>query len=259
MQVPTNRFKADLAAGRRSLGIWLGLTSAYVAEIAAHAGFDWAVIDAEHVPNDLGGVTAQLTALSGHPISPLVRVPQNDPALIKQVLDAGAQTLLCPMVESAEDARAIVRAMRYPPRGMRGVGYMLGRASRFSLVEDYARDAETELCLVVQVESRKGLAAVEEICAVDGVDAVFIGPADLAADMGHVTELAHPEVRAAVSDGLRRISAAGTPAGIIDGPDEVVARDFEDGAQFVALGADVILLAQSMRALADRWKARIGQ
>lgn len=258
MPAPLNRFKAGLASGRASLGLWLGFGTAYAAEIAAYSGFDWLLIDGEHSPNDLGTINDQLSALSGHDVSPIVRIPHNDPALIKQVLDMGAQTLLCPMVDSAEDARAIVRAMRYPPDGIRGVGYGLGRASRFGGIPDYADTAADQLCLIVQAESVAAMDALEEICAVDGVDAVFIGPADLSADMGLLANLEHPDVRSRVTEGLRRIRAAGKAAGTIDFRDDFIQADLDAGANFIAVGADVILLSGALRGLSGTWKTRIG-
>ncbi|MGJ8603335.1 MAG: HpcH/HpaI aldolase family protein [Marivita sp.] len=256
MPAPLNRFKASLASNTPSLGFWLGFGTGYAAEIAAHAGFDWLLIDGEHSPNDLGSINEQLSALSGHDVSPIVRIPHNDPSLIKQVLDMGAQTLLCPMVNSADDARAIVSAMRYPPRGIRGVGHVLGRASHFNGIPDYMDTVEDQLCLIVQAETVAAMNALEEICAVDGVDAVFVGPADLCADMGLLPEFGHPDLRKAVTDGLSRIRAAGKAAGIIDGNPDFIQADIDAGANFVALGADVVLLADTMRGLVKTWKAR---
>lgn len=256
MPAPHNPLKAAIALGDPLFGLWLNLASGYTAEIAASAGFDWLLIDGEHGPNTLATIHEQLMALSGHDVSPVVRVPHNDPALIKQVLDLGAQSLLCPMVNSADEARAIVQATRYPPKGIRGVGHILGRASTFNSIPDYLETAENEICLIVQVESVAAMDAIEEICAVDGVDGVFIGPADLCADMGHLPEVTHPEVRSAVQDGLRRIRAAGKVAGIIDGDPTLIQQDLDAGANFVGLGADVLLLATAMRDLAKTWKAR---
>jgi 4-hydroxy-2-oxoheptanedioate aldolase len=257
MPAPLNRFKASLSSGTPSLGFWLGFGSGYAAEIAAHAGFDWLLIDGEHSPNDLITINEQLSALSGHDVSPIVRIPHTDPSLIKQVLDMGAQSLLCPMVNSADEARAIVEAMRYPPRGIRGVGHVLGRASHFNGIPDYIETVEDQLCLIVQAESVAAMDALEEICAVDGVDGVFIGPADLCADMGLLPEFSHPDVRKAVTDGLRRIRKAGKAAGIIDANPDFIQADIDAGANFIALGADVILLADSMRGLVGHWKTRI--
>jgi 4-hydroxy-2-oxoheptanedioate aldolase len=257
MPVPTNRFKASLTSDTPQLGLWLAMSTGYTAEIAASAGFDWLLIDGEHAPNDLMTINDQLMALSGHEVSPVVRLPQNDPALIKQVLDLGAQSLLCPMVNSADEARLIVEAMRYPPRGVRGVGHMLGRASAFNGTTDYLQTAEDQLCLIVQAESVAAMEALEEICAVDGVDGVFIGPADLCADMGRLPDITHPEVRVAVQDGLERIRATGKAAGIIDADPALIQQDIDAGANFVALGADVLLLTDAMRTVLQTWKARI--
>ena len=256
MPAPQNAFKAGLASDRVQLGLWLAMGTGYAAEIAATAGFNWLLIDGEHAPNDLLSIDAQLSALSGHDVSPIVRVPHTDPALIKQVLDLGAQTLLCPMVNSADEARAIVSAMRYPPRGIRGVGHMLGRASRFNGIPDYLETVENQLCLIVQAESVTAIENLEEICAVDGVDGVFIGPADLCADMGLLPEITHPKVRAAVRDGLSRIRATGKAAGIIDGNPDLIQEDIDTGANFVALGAYVLLLGEAMRGLVEMWKPR---
>jgi 4-hydroxy-2-oxoheptanedioate aldolase len=256
MPAPLNRFKATLASDNPSLGLWLALGTGYTTEIAAGAGFDWLLLDGEHAPNDLVTLHEQLMALSGHEVSPVVRIPHNDPSLIKQVLDLGAQSLLCPMVNSAEEARTIVAATRYPPRGIRGVGHMLGRASAFNGIPDYLETAENQICLIVQAESVAAMDALEEICAVDGVDGVFIGPADLCADMGLLPDITHPDVRAAVQDGLRRIRAAGKAAGVIDADPTLIQQDIDAGANFIALGADVILLADTMRGLVTTWKAR---
>ena len=256
MPAPVNRFKVKLKTGETQLGLWLAMGQGYTAEIAAAAGFDWLLIDGEHAPNDVTSIHNQLMALSGHDVSPIVRIPHNDAALIKQVLDLGAQTLLCPMVHSAQDAERIVQAMRYPPKGIRGVGHMLGRASSFNGIPDYFETAEDELCLIVQAESTAAMNALEHICAVDGVDGVFIGPADLCADMGLLPNITHPDVRAAVEDGLKRIRATGKAAGIIDGDPKLIQQDLDAGANFIALGADVLLLADAMRNLVGAWRPR---
>jgi len=256
MPAPTNRFKAKLASDTPQIGLWLGLGAGYAAEIAAAAGYDWLLIDGEHAPNDLVTINEQLSALSGHQVSSIVRLPHTDPSLIKQALDMGAQTLLCPMVNSADEAREIVKAMRYPPRGIRGVGHILGRASNFNGIADYMETVEDELCLIVQAESVAAIDALEEICAVDGVDAVFVGPADLCADMGHLPDFNHPDVRAKVLDGLSRIRKAGKAAGIIDVDPDMIQQDIDAGANFIAVGADLVILAGALRGLVDRWKTR---
>lgn len=243
MPAPTNTFKQALAERRLQLGIWAALASPAATEVTAGAGFDWVVIDGEHAPNDIPLLSAQLQAVLASPSHPVVRVPVGDPALIKQVLDIGAQTILVPMVETAEQAAALVRATRYPPAGIRGVGAALGRASAYSRIADYLDTANDQICLLVQVESRAALAAIEAIAAVDGVDGIFIGPSDLAADMGLLGQPGAPAVLAAIEDALTRIQAAGKPAGILT-LDHALARLYVAmGTTFVAIGADVLLLA----------------
>ncbi|MCC1490992.1 HpcH/HpaI aldolase/citrate lyase family protein [Cognatishimia sp. F0-27] len=257
MPAPINPFKARLHSGARSVGLWMGLCDPYAAELVARSGFDWLLIDGEHAPNDLARITRQLAVIAPH-CAPIVRLPMAEPWFIKQVLDAGAQSLLIPMVNSAEDARAAVAAMRYPPEGIRGFGHALGRASCWGTEPDYGITANAQMCLIVQIESRRALENLDEILAVEGVDAAFIGPADLACDMGFIEDLDAPEMRAVVKRTLARIAEAGKPAGIIGFNDEAIAAHFENGAQFVAAGADVILLAQMLRDVSRRWKTRIG-
>ena len=249
-----NPFKAALSDGKMQYGCWSGFADPFAIEVMGTAGFDWLVIDGEHAANDIRSIMAQLQALQGSASHPVVRVPVGEDWLIKQVLDAGAQTVLVPMVESAAQAAQLVRAMRYPPEGIRGVGATMARASRFGGIADYVKVANQEVCLLVQVESRKGVAALDDILAVDNIDGVFIGPADLAADMGHPGNAAHPEVRAMIRDLLGRIAASDKAAGILS-PDDKVAAEYRDwGAQFLAVGLDVVMLAQAARAKAAHWK-----
>ncbi|MEM9578867.1 MAG: HpcH/HpaI aldolase/citrate lyase family protein [Pseudomonadota bacterium] len=252
MPAPHNPFKAALHRGTLQVGCWLGLADAYVAEISASAGFDWVVVDNEHAPNDLRSTTAQLQVLAASGSHPVVRPPIGEAWIIKQLLDAGAQTLLIPMVEDAEQARELVRAVSYPPHGMRGVGSSLARASRFSAIGDYLKTARDEICLLLQVESRAGLAALDDILAVDGIDGVFIGPADLAADMGFIGETGAPEVKAAVLDAISRIAASGKAAGILTLDPEMQSASIAHGATFVATQIDVTLFAGAMRAAAQK-------
>lgn len=255
MPAPTNVFKQAIAERRLQLGFWMALASAYAAEITAGAGFDWLVIDGEHAPNDLPLLSAQLHAVANSPSHPVVRVPVGDAALIKQVLDIGAQTILVPMVETAAQAQALVRATRYPPAGIRGVGAALGRASAFSRIPDYLQTANDQICLLVQVETRAGVDAIEAIAAVPGIDGIFIGPSDLAADLGHLGDPGAPAVLAAVEDALARIQAAGRPAGILS-TDQALARHYAAaGATFVAIGADVLLLAAATSRLRQAFAA----
>ncbi|KVG66945.1 4-hydroxy-2-oxoheptanedioate aldolase [Burkholderia pseudomultivorans] len=258
MQIPSNAFKAALARGDAQIGLWLGLANAYSAEVVAGAGFDWLLIDGEHAPNTVPTILAQLQAIAPYPSQPVVRVPWNDPVIVKQVLDVGAQTLLVPMVQSADEARAAVAATRYPPHGIRGVGSALARASRWNRVDDYLHRANEEMAVLVQVETRAGLDAVDAIARVEGVDGVFIGPADLAADLGHLGHPGHPDVQAAIDGAIRAIQAAGKAPGILSA-DEVAARRYLGaGALFVAVGVDTTLLARGAERLAGRFKGKEG-
>jgi len=254
MPAPENRFKSALARGDRLYGCWAGFADPYATEILATAGFDWLVIDAEHAPNDLRSVMAQLQVLEGRHSQPVVRLPMGEAWAIKQALDAGAQTLLIPMLESAGQARDLVRAMRYPPEGIRGSGAALARASHFSAIPDYIATANAQMCLLVQVETRAGIAALDDILAVDGVDGVFIGPSDLAADMGHQGDSTAAPVRAAIRDALGRIKASGKAGGILAVDPETAATYRDWGARFLAVGIDVLMLAQAARVTAARWR-----
>ncbi len=254
MPAPENTFKTALTSGQMLYGCWAGFADAYATEIMASAGFDWLVIDGEHAPNDLRTIMAQLQVLDGKRTAPVVRLPMGEAWLIKQVLDAGAQTLLIPLVESADQARDLVRAMRYPPDGIRGSGAALARASRFSDIPDYSETANAQMCLLVQVETRAGIAALDEIAQVEGVDGIFIGPSDLAADMGHLGNSTHPEVAATIKDALARIRSADKAAGIL-AVDHETAQTYRDwGAQFLAVGIDVLMLATTARATMARWR-----
>lgn len=242
MEMPKNNFKYRLRRAQWQVGLFVGLASNYSMEILAGAGFDWLVIDAEHSPNNPASVLAQLQAAAPYPVQLLVRPMSHDPALIKQYLDAGAQTLLLPLVDNAAQAQELVRAMRYPPEGIRGVAASLARAAHWTGIKDYVKHANAEVCLVVQVETRQGLENLDAILAVEGVDAVFIGPADLAASLGHLGDAGHPEVRAAIEDALSRIAAAGKAAGVFV-TDPVLATRYRDcGASFIAVGGDTTLL-----------------
>jgi 4-hydroxy-2-oxoheptanedioate aldolase len=237
-----NRFKHGLAAHRRQLGAFLALADAHSAELMASAGFDWLLIDCEHGPNDLRSILAQLQALAGYPVQPVLRLADHDPARIKQVLDLGVQSLLVPMVDDADQAAALVEAMHYPPRGIRGVGAGMARAARWNAVQDYYAQAGGQLCLAVQIETAAGLDNLDAIAAVDGVDGVFLGPADLAAALGHLGQPTHPAVRAAIENALPRIRAAGKAAGVYCAEPELAAHYAALGASFFLVAADAILL-----------------
>lgn len=255
MLAPLNPFKRALKSGEMQFGCWLGLADTFSAEMMGQAGFDWLVIDGEHGPNDLRSILSQLQVIDGTDAHAVVRVPVGETYMLKQVLDAGAQTVLVPMVESADQAQQLVRDVTYPPHGDRGVGYALTRAARFSTIVDYGTTADAQICLLVQVENRRGMAALDAILDVEGVDGVFIGPADLAADMGHMGNPDHPDVQAAIMDALARIRAAGKAPGILSTRDGMTNEAIAAGAQFVAVGADVLLLGQAARKLAQKWQA----
>ena len=238
------------AAVRPLAGMWVCSGSPLVAEICAGAGLDWLLIDAEHSPNGLESVLAQLQAVHGYPGHVLVRPPVNDTVLIKQYLDLGAQNLLLPMVNSAAEARAAVAATRYPPNGVRGVGSALARSARWNRVPDYLARASETISLTVQIESTAAVAAVEEILAVDGVDAIFLGPSDLAASMGLIGQQEHPEVRAAVDHCITAATDAGKPAGVNAFNADTARQYLKAGASFILVGADVALLARGSEALA---------
>lgn len=239
-------------------GIWLGLADSYCAEIADTAGFDWLLVDGEHAPNDIRSLSAQLAVIRRS--AAVVRLPDDDPTKIKQVLDIGAQTIVVPMVESAAQAAAIRRATRYPPTGCRGVGSALARASNFAGIPDYLKTADAQICLILQVESLKGIAALDEILEVSDIDGIFIGPSDLAADMGHIGNPAHPNVKAVVLDAMARIRRAGRAAGVLSTDRDFIALCKDHGANFVGVGIDVTLYASGLRGLAkDYAPAESGQ
>jgi 4-hydroxy-2-oxoheptanedioate aldolase len=255
MNTPANGFKQALAERRVQIGLWLGLADPSCAEICAGAGFDWLALDAEHGPNTIQTLLAQLQAVSAYPVHAVVRAASGDPTHIKQLLDIGAQTLVVPLIETPEQARAVVRATRYPPVGIRGVGTALARASRWNRHADYLQRADSEICVVVQAESATALDNLDEIARVEGVDGVFFGPADLSASLGHRGQPNHPEVRAALDRAFATTLAAGKPAGILMG-DETLAREFlAAGCSFVAVGVDTTLLARATSALAARFKS----
>lgn len=247
MPAPHNPFKAAIAKGEMQLGCWLGLAEPYLAEISGAAGFDWVVVDAEHAPNDLRSITAQLQVLEGSHSHAVVRPPIGETWVLKQLLEAGTQSILVPMVESAGQARELVRAVTYPPSGTRGVGAALGRSSRFASIPDYLTTADDQICLMVQIESRAGVAALDEILEVERIDGVFIGPSDLAADMGYLGELNNPDVRETVLECVRKIVAADVPAGILTMDESLQIECAELGARFIATEIDVTLFANGMR------------
>jgi len=254
MELPQNPFKRALQAGRAQIGLWSSLSSNYSVEVIAGAGFDWLLLDTEHSPNDLESLLTQLQAAAPYPTHPVVRVPWNDMVMIKRVLDIGAQSLLVPYVSTPQEAAAAVSYTRYPPVGVRGVAGTT-RASRFGRVKDYATRAHEEICLLVQLETQRALDNLEAICAVEGVDGVFIGPADLHASLGHTGQIANPQVKPLIDEAIRRIRKCGRAPGILT-PSEADAHHWLDcGALFVAVGADVGILARGAESLAAKFKA----
>jgi 4-hydroxy-2-oxoheptanedioate aldolase len=238
------------AAGRPLAGMWVCSGSPLVAELCAGAGLDWLLIDAEHSPNGLESILAQLQAVRGYPVHSMVRPPVNDTVVIKQYLDLGVQNLLVPMVNSAAEAAVAVAATRYPPHGVRGVGSALARASRWNRIPDYLARASETVCVTVQIESTAAVESVEEILAVEGVDSIFLGPSDLAASMGLLGQQEHPEVRAAVEHCLAAATAAGNPAGVNAFNPDTARSYLAAGASFVLVGADVAILARGSEPLA---------
>ena len=258
MPAPTNKFKAGLKAGERQIGCWMSFGEMITCEVMGTTGFDWLLFDCEHNPYDVKNMRDCLAALQGTDSSVAVRVPVGETWIIKQVLDAGAQTVLVPMVESADQARQLVRDVRYPPNGDRGVGYGTTRSARFGQIADYGPTADDQICLLVQVENRAGLAALDEILEIDGIDGVFVGPADLAADHGHLGDLLHPEVQELIVDAISRIAASDKAAGILSTNDEMTTKMIGAGAQFVAVGLDLLMLRAAALELSAKWKAHTG-
>jgi 4-hydroxy-2-oxoheptanedioate aldolase len=253
MELPRNAFKHAIVAGRQQIGLWVSLSSPYSTEIVAGSGFDWLLIDGEHSPNDPPLVLPQLQAAAPYPVSAIVRPAWNDKVLVKRYLDIGVQSLLIPYVQSAEEAEAAVAAVRYPTRGVRGVAGTT-RASGYGRVPDYVRRAEAELCLLVQIETRQGLDNLEAIARTDGIDGVFIGPADLAAGLGHLGDIPHAEVQSAIEDAIARIRACGKPAGILATDEASTRRYMEWGTTFTAVGLDAMILARETDRLAKLYK-----
>ena len=253
MDMPSNAFKHAICAGKAQIGLWVSLASPYSIEIVAGSGFDWLLIDGEHSPNDPPLVLPQLQAAAPYPVSCIVRPAWNDKVLIKRYLDVGVQTFLVPYVQTVEEAQAAVAAVRFPTRGVRGVAGVT-RASRYGRVADYARKAEAEICMLVQIETRQGLDNLEAIARTDGIDGVFIGPADLAAGLGHLGDIQHADVQAAIKDAIARIRACGKPAGILATDEASTRRYIEWGTTFTAVGLDAMVLARETEKLAKLYR-----
>jgi 4-hydroxy-2-oxoheptanedioate aldolase len=252
MKLPRNAFKAALKKPGLKIGLWSNLKSPMVAEILSNMPFDWVVVDMEHGPNDLGDVVAQLQAGSATSVAQIVRPPWNDRVMIKRVLDAGVQSLVIPYVQNAEEARQAVASTRYPPEGARGVAGG-SRATRFGLVDNYHANADKELCLIVQAETAEAVANIPEIAGVRGVDAIFVGPADLAASMGHLGNFDHEDVQAKIAEAAKAIKAAGKFAGILSFNPEQAMKYAALGYDFIAVASDQSLLVSAAQSLAAKF------
>lgn len=252
MEPIRNSFKAKLASGDMQYGVFVSLADPVAAEIAACSDMDWVIVDMEHAPNDMRTTMAQLQATFGYDTEVVVRPYVGDQALIKRVLDIGAQSIMIPMVDTAEQAAAMVRYARYPADGVRGVAS--ARAARWGRVDGYFDSANDELCVIAQIESRAGADNIDEICAVDGVDALFVGPSDMAAALGHIGNPGHHEVQEVVLGSLAKIAANGKPAGVYGATPDAAARYAEAGASLVIVGVDTMILSKAINALAAQFK-----
>jgi 4-hydroxy-2-oxoheptanedioate aldolase len=253
MQVAENRFKRALARHHKQIGLWSTLGSAMVAELVGHAGFDWILIDTEHSPNELPMIVAQLQAMQTGTASAVVRPAWNDPVLIKRILDIGVQSLLIPFVETAEAAAAAVAATRYPPDGIRGVSTG-SRAAGYGRIKDYPKAAGAEICVLVQIETKKGVDNIEAIANTPGVDGVFVGPADLSASLGHLGDQLNPVVQDAIGKVLAACQKAGKPTGYLTGNEEEAKKWIDAGFCFVAVGTDNSVLVNAVDALRGRFR-----
>lgn len=255
MELPRNRFKAAILEGRQQIGIWCAIPDPGMTEMLANCGYDWMMLDTEHSPMDPLKVQPMLQAAAAYPISTAVRPTALDPAQIKKFLDAGAQTIMIPYVQNAEEAALAAAAVAYPPEGIRGVAGMT-RAGRYGAIKDYAKRAREEICLIVQVETKEAVEQIEAIAAVPGIDAIFVGPADMAASLGHPGEPAHPVVRKACAAAISRIRAAGKPAGFLSPDDSLLEEMVAAGSVFTAVDLDTTILRRGALARAAEWKAK---
>lgn len=250
-----NHFKQQILDGVTQFGIWNGITNTYVGEICAGAGFDWMVIDSEHGPFTLEQILHQLQAVARYPIHPIVRIPNKDAAFIKRVLDLGAQTLVIPMVETVEEAKALVSATRYAPVGIRGVGGGLARAAQWDRIPNYYKQSNENICLVIQIETVTGINNLQAIAELDGVDVVFFGAADLAASMDLLGQANHPDVMAQVERGIKQARALGKGAGFLTANPEIARHYMQFGANMAGVAIDTILLAEATKRVADSFRA----
>ena len=247
-----NSFKRDLLAGKRLIGCWSSLANAITTEVLGVAGFDWILLDGEHSPNDVTTFIPQLMALKDSPSAPVVRPASNNEVEMKRLLDAGFYNFLVPFVESADEALRAVRATRYPPQGVRGVS-VSQRSNRYGTVPDYFKSINDHICVMVQIESRAGVAAARHIAAVDGVDCIFVGPSDLAANLGHLGNAGHPDVQQVIASVFADAKACGKPIGILAPVEADARRYIQMGATFVAVGSDLGVFRSASQALRDRY------
>jgi len=255
----TNKFKAAIHSGKKQYGIWNGIPHSYAAEILAGAGFDWVLIDAEHGPFDISQIVIQLQAMSRYDTTPILRIPSADHVYMKTLMDAGVQSFIIPMIEDKQTAEYIVQAVKYPPEGIRGVGTALARAAQWNRVDDYFHKANNEMCIIAQIESVAGVEALDDILQVDGVDVIFLGPADLAASMGYIGQPSHPDVVSALDNCLSKIIAAGKKPGVLTSSKELIADYSAKGAQMIGVGLDTIILAKATKALAEFYKSELAE
>ncbi len=255
MDLAKNGFKSAILEGRQQIGLWCSINDSMIAELLAGCGFDWMLFDTEHAAIDTLSVVPLLQAVAPYPVHPIVRPTSLNAAEIKKLLDSGVQTILVPYVQSADDARAAAAAVDYPPGGIRGVAGIT-RATRFGAIPEYHRRARAEICLIVQIETRAALDALDEIATVPGVDAVFIGPADLAASLGHPGEPSHPDVKAACLDAMRRLRALGKPAGFLTLDKAFLGEIIEAGCVFTAVDVDSAILRRGAMEQSKHWRDR---
>ena len=253
-QTPPNQFRRDLLAGQRLIGCWTSLANPITAEVLGLAGFDWLLLDGEHSPNDVTTFIPQLMALKDSASAPVVRPPWNEPVIIKRLLDAGFHNLLIPFVESAEQAKNAVAATRYPPAGIRGLS-VSQRNNRYGTVPDYFATINEHIAVMVQIESRAGVEAVDAIAQVDGVDGIFVGPGDLSAALGHLGDPGHPDVQKVIRHLFDRAKANGKPSGTLAPAEADARRYLEWGATFVAVGSDLGVFRNATQALRDKFKS----
>jgi len=247
-----NSFKRDLRAGKKLIGCWSSLSNAITTEVLGVAGFDWILLDGEHSPNDIATFIPQLMALKDSASAPVVRPSSNNVVEIKRLLDAGFYNFLVPFVESVDEAKRAVSATRYPPQGIRGVS-VSQRSNRYGTVPDYFKSINDHICVMVQIESRAGVAAARDIAALDGVDCIFVGPSDLAAGLGHLGNAGHPEVQAAIAAVFADAKACGKPTGILAPVEADARRYMAMGATFVGVGSDLGVFRSATQALRDKY------